>query len=147
MKTMFDDAARGDILARIDRVTVDSRPRWGKMNVEMMLAHIHESMRMACGEVVTKPKHMPIRYFPLKQLIVYVLPFPKGAPTAPELLPSDARTIEHSKTELARVLRAFAERASATEWPEHPAFGRMTKRAWGVLCYRHLDHHLRQFGV
>lgn len=147
MKTMFDDAARAGILARIDRITADSRPRWGKMNVEQMLAHIHESMRMACGELSTKPKKLPIRYFPLKQLIVYLLPFPKGAPTAPELLPSDARTIEHSKTELTRVLRAFAERAATTEWPEHPAFGRMTKRAWGVLTYRHLDHHLRQFGV
>ncbi len=147
MKTMFDDTARGDILSRIGRVTAESRPRWGKMNAEMMLAHISESMRMACGELAAKSKNLPLRYFPLKQLIIYLLPFPKGVPTSPELLPSDARTVEHSKSELARILRAFSERASATEWPEHPAFGRLTKRAWGVLTYRHLDHHLRQFGV
>ena len=147
MKTMFDDAARADILRRIHDVTAESRARWGKMNVEMMLAHITESMRMAIGEIETKPKNVPVRFFPLKQLMLYLAPWPKGLPTGSELLPSDRRTVEHSKTELARVLRAFADRAGTKEWPDHPAFGRMTQRAWGVLCYRHLDHHLRQFGA
>jgi hypothetical protein len=147
MKTMFDDALRSDTLSRIGRVSTESRARWGKMNAERMLAHITESLKMALGELSTKSKNLPIRFFPLKQLIIYVVPFPKGAPTAPELLPSDERTVEHSKNELARLLNAFAERRAAKEWPVHPAFGTLTTRAWGVLTYRHLDHHLRQFGV
>lgn len=147
MKTMFDDALRGDIISRIDRVSTDARPLWGKLNAEKMLAHLSESLKMAVGEITPKSKNLPIRYFPLKQLIVYLVPFPKGAPTAPELLPSDSRTVEHSKNEIARLLGALAERRSATSWPEHPAFGHLTTRAWGVLTYRHFDHHLRQFGV
>ena len=34
---------------------------------------------------------------------------------------------------------------SATRWPEHPFFGPLTRKDWGVLGYRHSDHHLRQF--
>ena len=51
-----------------------------------MLAHLNDAMRMATGELPVAPKNLPLRYFPLKQLVVYVLPFPKSAPTAPELL-------------------------------------------------------------
>ena len=147
MKTMFDDAARGEILARIRTIGSDTKPSWGKMNAERMLAHLTESMKMAVGEMHPKSKKLPIRYFPLKQLIIYVFPFPKGSPTAPELLPPDERTVENSKDELARLLNAFGSRKDAKEWPEHPAFGHLTTRAWGVLTYKHLDHHLRQFGV
>lgn len=147
MKTVFNDDDRGAMLARIDRVSSGAKPRWGKMNAELMIAHLVESARMAAGELQTKSKKLPLRYFPLKQLIVYWLPFPKGAPTAPELLPKETGTIEGGKSELARLLRVIAERARQTGWPEHPAFGKLTTRAWGVLIYRHFDHHLRQFGV
>lgn len=147
MKTIFNDGDRSSMLTRIDRVSSDAKPRWGKMNAELMLAHLVESIRMALGEFHPRPKKLPIRFFPLKQLIVYWLPFPKGAPTAPELLPKDTGTIERGKSELARLLRLVAEKGRDPQWPDHPAFGRLTVRAWGVLIYRHFDHHLRQFGV
>lgn len=146
-KNLFDDDARGSLLARIRQVGGDSRARWGKMNAQQMLAHLTESLRMGTGEISPKPRKLPIRYFPLKQLIIYWLPFPKGAPTAPELLPVDERTLDHSKTELARLLEEFGRRRDQTKWPEHPAFGKLTRRGWGVLTYRHFDHHLRQFGA
>jgi hypothetical protein len=147
MKTFFDAAARDGILARAERITMDSHPRWGTMNAEMMLAHLVESLRMGVGETQPKPKKLPIRFPPLRQLIVYWLPFPKGAPTAPELLPEDRRSIEDSKRELARLAALFGERGAHPEWPPHPAFGNLGRRGWGVLTYRHIDHHLRQFGV
>lgn len=147
MKSVFNEEDRGAMLARIDRVSSGMQPRWGKMNAEMMLGHLVESARMALGELQPRSKRLPFRYFPLKQLIVYVLPFPKGAPTAPELLPKETGTTEQAKSELARLLRLLAERANQTVWPEHPAFGKLNTRAWGVLTYKHVDHHLRQFGV
>lgn len=145
-KTLFDPEARGGLLSRVERVTAESRPRWGKMNAEQMLTHLVEAMRMACGELTVKPKNLPLRYPPLRQLIVYWLPWPKGAPSAPELLPSDSRSIAASKGELARLVGVIGEN-TATDWPEHPAFGKLTRRGWGVLGWRHIDHHLRQFGV
>lgn len=147
MKSVFNDSDRSAMVARIDRVAAGAPPRWGKMNAEMMLGHLVESARMTLGQLPTKPKRLPFRYFPLKQLIVYVLPFPKGAPTAPELLPRETGSADEAKRELVRLLRLIADRAQQTEWPEHPAFGKLNARAWGVLTYRHVDHHLRQFGV
>ena len=147
MKTAFNSEDRSSLIARVDRVAAGAKPLWGKMNAEQMLSHLVESMRMALGEISPKSKKLPIRYFPLKQLIVYWLPFPKGAPTAPELLPKVSGPLDQQKGELARLLRLVAERASQTQWPEHPAFGKLTTQGWGVLTYRHCDHHLRQFGV
>ena len=147
MKTLFEEASRNTVLSRVEKINAETRPRWGKMNSAQMLSHLTESLRMACAEITPKPKRLPIRYFPFKQLLIYWLPFPKGAPTAPELLRSDYGTVERNKAEITRLLNAFAERAGATQWPEHPAFGRLTRTGWGVLTLRHFDHHLRQFGV
>ena len=147
MRSTFNDADRSSLIARIDRVASGAKPRWGRMNAELMLAHLVESMRMALGEIAPPSKNLPIRFFPLKQLIVYWLPWPKGSPTAAELLPKETGSLDRSKSELARLLRLLAERASHREWPEHPAFGKLTRKGWGVLTYRHCDHHLRQFGV
>ena len=145
MKSLWNDENRANLLARIERVAPDARPLWGKMNAGAMLAHITESLRMACGEIECQPRKLPIRFFPLKQLIIYLLPFPKGAPTAKELLQGSDRPAEESKTQLRRLFLAFASRKGSGRWPDHPAFGRLTEREWGVLCYRHFDHHLRQF--
>jgi hypothetical protein len=147
MKTMFNETLRNDILRRVDRVGAESRPLWGKMNAEKMLAHLVASTKMAVGELKCESKKLPIRYPPLRQLIVYWLPWPKSSPTAPELMISDPGTVERSKDELTRLMRVFAEREKEKQWPEHPAFGNLSRRGWGVLAWRHFDHHLRQFGV
>jgi hypothetical protein len=148
-KTLFDQAARQSLAGRMARVTANAKAVWGTMNAEQMLAHLVEAMKLGTGELNLKPRKMIIRFPPLKQLIVYVLPFPKGAPTAPELkrLESDAGTLERNRAELARLMEDIGGRAAQKEWPAHPAFGKLTRRAWGVLGYKHIDHHLRQFGV
>jgi len=49
-------------------------------------------------------------------------------------------------------LRGLIERftaagpAGGTMHP-HSFFGRLTPEEWATLMYKHLDHHLRQFGV
>ena len=148
MKTLFDDEARGALLARLERVSAESRPRWGKMSAEQMLSHLVEAMRMALGEFQTRPKKMLTRLPPFRQLFVYWLPWPKGAPTARELLPaSNPRSVEEGKREIMRLVTQLAGYSSKTQWPDHPAFGKLTARGWGVLGWRHIDHHLRQFGA
>jgi uncharacterized protein DUF1569 len=145
MKSFFDVDVRRALLERLQNVTPESRPQWGKMNAEQMLTHIVQSMRMAVGELPVKSKKLPMRFWPLRELIVYVLPWPKGSPTAPELIPVNCESLETCKRELARLADLFVERKG--DWPEHPAFGKLGRAAWGVLVRRHLDHHLRQFGM
>jgi hypothetical protein len=147
MKSVFDPDTRSLLLARVERVTADSRPQWGKMNAEQMLTHLVKSLQMATGEVVAKTVWTPVRYTPLRQLIVYLLPWPKNVATARELLPSNPVALEEGRRALVRVIEDIAARSSQREWPEHPAFGPVGRRGWGVVAWRHVDHHLRQFGV
>ena len=147
MKTIFNPATRSAIVSRIGDVSSGARPKWGKMNSEEMLTHLINGLRMAIGELSPRPKKLPIRYTPLRQLIVYLAPWPRNAPTAPELLPSNPVAIEEAKRELLRLIEDVGGRGAQREWPEHPAFGPLGRRGWGVVVWKHLDHHLRQFGV
>ena len=147
MKTLWDADTRAGTLARIDRIDADTRPVWGTMTAERMLAHLAESLKMALGITRCESKMLPIRFFPLKQLILYVFPFPKGAPTAPELLAGEALPVDDRKREIHDLVGTFAAREGRSDWPVHPAFGGLSAKAWGALTAKHFDHHLRQFGV
>ena len=148
MRSMWDPGVPDQLLARLGRLTPDMTPRWGRFTCPDMVAHLNESMRMALGEITPAPKRLPIRFFPLKQLIIYVLPFPKGVPTAPELLVWSGRAVwDEEVKRFPELLARLKARAGDTKWPTHPAFGAMSRRAWGVLGYRHFSHHFGQFGV
>jgi hypothetical protein len=148
MPTFWDRSTREDLCRRIDRLTPDSRARWGKFTAAQMVAHLNDAMRMAAGELNVAPKNLPIRYFPLKQLILYVLPFPKSAPTAPELLARcDVADLRAEQAEFSRIAERAASKAPSDRWPAHPAFGPLSHKAWGKLVFKHTEHHLKQFGV
>ena len=68
-------------------------------------------------------------------------------PTAPELLARSPRDWHADVADLQALVHRFTPRGAAGRWPEHPAFGTLSERAWGVLVYRHMDHHLKQFGA
>ena len=148
MVSFWDSSSRDEICRRVERLMPDAQAQWGKFNAAAMLAHLNDAMRMAVGDLPVPSKNLPLRYWPLKQLVIYALPFPKNAPTAPALL---ARCDGADLRKEQEAFRTLADRAAAKsptdEWPEHPAFGPLTHKAWGVLAYRHADHHLRQFGV
>jgi hypothetical protein len=143
---MWDDAA--EITERVSHVAPDAVARWGRFSAPQMICHLADSLKMALGDLPVRSKRLPIRYPPLKQFIIYVVPFPKGAPTAPELIARQPRDWNADVADLRTLIDRFEQRGSSqTLWPEHPAFGTMTRRAWGVLVYRHMDHHLKQFGA
>jgi hypothetical protein len=148
MPTIFADDARKALNQRLAHLRPDAPPRWGRFTAPQMLAHVNDALRMALGDLPTAPKNVPLRYPPLKQLVIYVLPFPKGAPTARELLGrvDTARWDVEVIAFPALIGRAGAS-AERRDWPLHPAFGRLSSRAWGVLGYRHVDHHFTQFGI
>ena len=147
MPTLFDPAARAGIRARVDRLTSEQTPRWGKMSAGKMVVHVSDQLRMALGELPCKPKDTPFKNPLMKRLIIYLLPWPKGAPSADELLQGTPGAWDDDVASLRTLIDRFGERGSAGEFPEHPAFGALNGRMWGVLAWRHLDHHLRQFGV
>ena len=148
MTSFWDSAAREDICRRVEQLTPDAAAQWGKFTAPKMLAHLNDAMRMASGDLAVAPKNTPLRFWPLKQLVIYVLPFPKGAPTAPELLARcDASDLKAEQAAFRGLADRVAAKSADEAWPPHPAFGMLTHNAWGVLAWRHADHHLRQFGV
>jgi hypothetical protein len=147
MKSIWQDESRKELSVRVGSLTWDRSAAWGTFTAPKMVCHLADSLRMAMGDLPVKSKYLPIRYSPLKQLIIYVLPFPRGASTAPELLTRQPSEWAQDIADLRTLLDRAGGMSTTDQWPEHPLFGRLSRRAWGVLIYRHMDHHLRQFGA
>jgi hypothetical protein len=146
-KTLWNESSRQELVERLTNLTPDSRPLWGKMDAPRMLAHIGSTFRMAKGELIAAPKNRPFRYPVIKQLIVYWIPFPKGAPTAPELLSRTVMDWNENVDDVRAQIESFTTRDRNGPWGRHPLFGTLTPREWGVLGYRHTNHHFTQFGI
>ena len=144
-QTIFDPAARQALLGRLDRLSPEASARWGKFTAPLMVSHLIAAVRMALGEIPVKPRDTIMSFPPIRYLIIYVIPWPKGTPTAPEML---SRVPESWASDMA-VLKALIERAAANQagpWQRHPAFGTLSPKDWGALIHRHVAHHLTQFG-
>ena len=146
-RSLWNSRDRQELLGRLERLTPDTVPLWGSFNAMRMVTHLTEWFRMATGEIKSQPRNSMMRHPPMRQLIVYWMPWPHGVPTAPELLSREATGWEEELSDLRERLKDCEKLKSTKQWPVHPAFGRMTTSEWGVLGYRHTDHHLKQFGV
>jgi hypothetical protein len=148
MGSILNESDRAAIVSRFNSLSSSSTARWGKMNVVGMLQHLRLSAQMGLGEMpVASVNKRPFQMFPLKHLALYVLPFPKGAPTAPELYPGEAGSFEEERASLLNLLDRIATGPQEGMGPAHPLFGPLSWREWGVVAYKHADHHLKQFGA
>ena len=148
MGSILNDDDRTAICQRIGSVTSASVPRWGRMDAKAMLTHLKLSALMALGELpVANKSKRAFQVFPIKHLILHVVPFPKGAPTAPELLVPDAASDDATRSELVSLVERIGAGPREGDGPVHPLFGRLSFREWGVATHKHTDHHLRQFGA
>ena len=84
---------------------------------------------MAMGDLKVACRTLPVRYPPLKQLIIYLAPFPKGLPTAPELLTREPTAYADDIADVQALLARAGSARTTDTWPEHPAFGALSKRA------------------
>ena len=148
MGSILNETDRAAIVNRMRSLSTSSTRRWGTMDVTGMLKHLHLSALMALGEMdVPSANKRAFHMFPLKHLLLYVVPFPKGAPTAPKLKPVDAASMEEERAALLELIERMGAGPSEGAGPAHPLFGPLTWREWGVVMYKHADHHLKQFGV
>ena len=148
MGSILNETDRAAITSRVRSLSSSSTRRWGTLDVTGMLKHLHLSALMALGEMeVPSANKRVFHAFPLKHLLLYVVPFPKGAPTAPKLKPEAAASIDEERAALLELLERIGTGPRDGAGPEHPLFGPLTRREWGVVTYKHADHHLRQFGA
>lgn len=146
MPLLHEPSTRAGIEARIRALTPDSRPTWGKMSVDQMLWHMNQAMGLSLGTVTVGPGGPTMPAW-LMRLIVIKLPWPKGAPTHPDVIPKQQYSFAGERDLALRNIAEIAGRPLDYSWPVHSAFGKMSGRQVNALTYKHLNHHLTQFGV
>ena len=148
MKSMFNEADYTAMVKRIESMRADSPRQWGKMNQAQLMNHCVHGVKLAMGELHLKRSLLGRIIGPLvKKSFLAETPFKPNLPTAPELVISGEKDFEKEKAELLRLVKKFHEagEAGATKHP-HGFFGKLTAKQWGETQWKHLDHHLRQFG-
>lgn len=148
MPSLFDPEARAAILERVSRLRPERAPVWGRFTAPEMVCHVSAGLRHGLGELETGPPSGPLSRFPLNWIAIHVLPWPKGKGKSPrEFLATRPTTWAADVGTLRDLIARFGTRGPGAAWPASRVFGRISGRSWGVMEHKHLDHHLRQFGV
>jgi hypothetical protein len=147
LKNMFDPAVKEKIIVRINKLTPQSQPLWGKMNVGQMLAHLQLPIGVAEGTHKLPRSFMGRIFGPFAKSILYnEKPYKRGLPTDKSfVMTGKEKDFETEKQNLLSSINNFNEE-NIGNMP-HPFFGKMTKEQWSKGTYKHIDHHLQQFGV
>jgi hypothetical protein len=150
MKNLFAATDVEELKTRLALINPESHRLWGKMSVAQALAHCSLGMQMATGELrpprvfigrilgpIVKPK-----------LLADDAPMRPNSPTSKELVVRDEPDFAAQQARLNGLIDQFATAGpqGCTTYP-HPFFGQLTPDEWAILTYKHIDHHLRQFGA
>ena len=149
MVSLSTEAGHRQIIGRIENLSASSQPLWGKMNVAQMLAHVQAPLEVSMGNMQLKPIFfMTLLGGMIRKGLLSDKPVKQNNPTAPQLRITDARDFVQEKEKLLRILDNYIERSKAGSLEErHPYFGKLNTDEWGRMQGKHLDHHLKQFGV
>ncbi|MEM7572332.1 MAG: DUF1569 domain-containing protein [Bacteroidota bacterium] len=147
---LFDPAVTQEMLDRLEKIQPDTVPQWGKMNAPQMLAHLNVAYDITYGKVPIKYNAV-MRFFLrkfVKAMVVGDKPYPRNGRTAPIFKVEDERDFAVEKEKLVTYIQRFQQDgAAAFEGQESPSFGKLTAQEWSNQFWKHMDHHLRQFGV
>ena len=150
MKNIFESKETEAVIDRINKLSPTTRPQWGKMSADQMLAHCNVTYEMAFEDIHTKPNgftKLLLKLF-VKKTVVGDKPYKKNSRTAPQFLITNARNFVEEKARLTDYLKkAQSLGENHFDGMESHSFGALTKQEWNVMFYKHLDHHLSQFGV
>lgn len=150
MDLLFDDAGSASLIARIQSVSADSKRQWGKLDAPGMLAHCRLALETGLGQKVFKQKLIGklLAWLVKGKILDSDAPFSPNSPTDPAMIAASAGELDQEKAALIEAVKAFcAKGPSGMPQGPHPFFGKMTSDQWNRLMSKHLDHHLRQFGV
>ena len=122
------------------------------MTAHQMLCHLNDAFKLYMGEISAASPGFPYPSKLLKWSCLWIpVTWPKGFRTVPEADQEQAGTrpvdFEKDVAEFRALLSRIAGLAEDFAWPSHPYLGRMSRGEWMRLCYLHIDHHFRQFGV
>jgi hypothetical protein len=148
MKSVFEPEAFAELVGRIERLPASAARQWGTMSVSQALEHLARAVEMASGRLPQKQALVGrLVSWAIKGKFLGDAPFPRSAPTGPDFVVPNEPEFQATKARLLDVLRRFhAAGAPACDGNVHRFFGRLTGVEWGIVEFKHTDHHLRQFG-
>ncbi|WP_214072949.1 DUF1569 domain-containing protein [Mucilaginibacter sp. dw_454] len=150
MKSVFNPADVIELIYRVNKLTPDTQPLWGKMAVGQMLAHVNVSYEMVFTDKHPRPNafaRVIIKLF-VKSAVVGPKPYKRNSPTAPAFLIKEDKNFDIEKTRLLSHLNQTQQLGEEYFHNKRShSFGKLTAAEWNVMFYKHLDHHLTQFGV
>jgi hypothetical protein len=148
MHNLFEPTTAVEIISRLEKLQSATKPQWGKMNAAQMMAHCQAPFQVYFGEMKMKRGLMGILFGRIaKKKLFADKPWPRSLPTAKEFLVADERSFDQEKIRLVNLINRFAQDGYLVTVSVHPFFGKMSSQEWALFVYRHLDHHLQQFGV
>ncbi|MCG9881469.1 MAG: DUF1569 domain-containing protein [Bacteroidia bacterium] len=150
LPNIFSKQVADSVIERIEKLTPSSQAKWGKMNVSQMLAHCNVTYEMAFENKHPKPNfflRFILKSF-IKAGVTNEIPYKHNSQTAPAFIIADERDFEREKARLVQYINKTVEVGEAMfEGKESNSFGTLSSREWNNMFYKHLDHHLSQFGV
>ncbi|MFL5787991.1 MAG: DUF1569 domain-containing protein [Flavisolibacter sp.] len=146
MNSIFEKSSYENIIDRLGKLTRNSTPLWGKMNVSQMLHHLNLTVEAPLGKIQTKGK--PNFFMKMFKNILYNdKPFGKGSPTPKDFKISGNYDFETEKAKYLSNLHEVYIGGKNRNYSPHIFFGKLTSDQWGMHIYKHTDHHLKQFGL
>ncbi len=150
MRTIFEEAARAEVIRRIALLHKGLEGQWGKMNVYQMARHCNIWNDWILGQSPYKYKQQLIGLIfgklALKGIVKNDNPLKRNMPAGSSF------TVKEKEGDLENQKKQWTQYVMAYEQFSNPGFihdffGKMTREEIGILAYKHFDHHLRQFGV
>lgn len=153
MKTIRNEADRASSIGRLNKLNGSETALWGKMNVNQMLCHCTDQLRVSLGDKdASSTQASFLGRTLLKFLVLNVISIPKNVPTSPKVDQVDGdgtppTDFESDRKTLITYIEKFIATPEDFAWTSHFKFGALNKKEWAILAGKHLDHHLKQFGV
>ena len=147
MKSIFDEKIYIEIVSRVNNLKGNTKGQWGKMTIAQMVWHCQVPLKVAIKNKKTAKKGNPlIRWF-FKKSLYNDKPWRKNLPTSSFAKAKEDKDFDTEFETLQKLIQEVYKLRDRKEWNPHPLFGSFTPQQWGQMQYKHLDHHLRQFGV
>jgi hypothetical protein len=149
MNSLFEPTAYQEIVARLNQLQKDTPRLWGKMNAAQMLAHCNKAIEIPLSKEQQPRVFIGRIVGPLFRSLLYNdTPYKQSLRTAPNFVISEEKDFEIEKATILKQITTFHQlgEKGITKHP-HPFFGKFTPAQWGMSQYKHLDHHLKQFGL
>ncbi len=150
LPNIFTKSVSDEIIQRINQLTPKTQANWGKMSVAQMLAHCNVTYEMIFDDIHAKPNFLMkfILKAMVKNTVTNEVPYKHNSSTAPQFLIKETKDFEAEKSRLiAYINKTQSLGENHFDGKESHSFGNLNKIEWNNMLYKHLDHHLRQFGA